>query len=106
MNIFKIPDALPDEEWFETLLEKKEVVIERIISIGQRSPDGFWYDQEDDEWVILLQGKAHLQWEDGSLTVMNPGDFVLIPAHQKHRVAFTSSNPYCIWVAVHLSNEI
>jgi len=58
MNLFRLPDTLPDEEFFEALIPDKGVLIERIVSIGQSSPEGFWYDRDRDEWVVLLQGHA------------------------------------------------
>ncbi len=100
-NIFNLPASLPDEELFETLLKSENVLIERIISTGQTTPPGEWYDQEKDEWVILLQGKAELSYADGSKIKLSAGDYVFIPAHQKHRVEYTSSEPSCIWLAVH-----
>ena len=63
--------------------------IERIVSTGQASPPGFWYDQPDDEFVVLLTGAARLRFEDGDVTIdMKPGDWVEIPAHVRHRVEF------------------
>lgn len=73
--------------------------IERIVSHGHISPEGFWYDQEECEFVAVLQGNAELEFEDGK-TKMYAGDWIVIPAHKKHRVIFTSSKPQCIWLAV------
>ncbi len=101
INLFNLPNPLPDEEVFESLIADNGVLIERIISTGQASPKGYWYDQDRDEWVVLLQGRAKLVWEDGREMEMGPGDWVLIPAHQRHRVEWTSQNPPCIWLAVH-----
>jgi cupin 2 domain-containing protein len=101
-NIFKFPVELPSEEFFETLLSNNKVLIERIISIGQVTPLGQWYDQEKDEWVILLQGQAEISYIDGSRRQLVAGDYVFIPAHQQHRVEYTSIAPPCIWLAVHL----
>jgi len=92
---------LPDNELFEALIPDAGVLIERIISTGQASPPDFWYDQDRDEWVALLQGSACIMWEDGRCQELNPGDWVLIPAHVRHRVAWTSTQPPCIWLAVH-----
>ena len=102
-NIFNLPESLPDKELFETLLSGENVKIERIISTGQTTPSGEWYDQETDEWVILLQGEAELSYADGSRIKLRAGDYIFIPAHQKHRVEYTSSSPPCIWLAVHLN---
>lgn len=101
MNLFKLPPEIPTEELFEALIPDQGVLIERIISSGQVSPPGFWYEQERDEWVVLLQGKARLAWENGRSLDMNPGDWVLIAAGERHRVEYTSQEPPCIWLAVH-----
>jgi cupin 2 domain-containing protein len=100
-NLFDLPNSLPNEERFEPLLKNDRILIERIISTGQTTPGGEWYDQPRDEWVVLLQGEAKLGFEDGSTIELQPGDYLLIPAHQKHRVEYTSTNPPCIWLAVH-----
>ncbi|TWH48347.1 cupin domain-containing protein [Sporomusa sp. KB1] len=101
MNLFDLPKILPEEELFETLLPDQGVLIERIISTGQVSPPDFWYDQERDEWVAVLQGEAVLQWENGSEQRLLAGDWACIPAHKRHRVSYTSKQPPCIWLAVH-----
>jgi len=103
-NIYQI-DNLPATdsiELFEQILNKKNTKIERIISTGQITPDDQWYDQESDEWVILLQGNATIEFENAEYTQLSKGDYLLIPAHRKHRVSFTSSAPPCIWLAVHM----
>lgn len=84
----------------EILAQKPGVRIERIISRGQVSPQNFWYDQLEDEWVAVLQGSGVLEWTDGTQTTMAAGDWLMIPAREKHRVAQTSLNPPCIWLAV------
>ncbi len=101
MNIFAIPATLPAEELAEPLHAGDGVLIERIISCGQTSPPGFWYDQDRDEWVVLLQGRAEISWEDGRRTKLTAGDWLFLPAHEKHRVDFTSAAPPCVWLAVH-----
>ncbi len=105
-NIFKLPASLPTEELFEALLSTEGVLIERIISTGQTTPPGQWYDQDTDEWVILLQGEAELSYADGSRIKLRAGDYLFIPAHQKHRVEYTSSEPPCIWLAIHLNVQV
>jgi cupin 2 domain-containing protein len=102
-NIFNLSPELPNEELFEPLLSTSNVSIERIISTGQITPPGEWYDQEKDEWVILLQGQAELSYIDGSRKQLAAGDYVFIPARQQHRVEYTSIEPPCIWLAVHFS---
>lgn len=100
-NLLALPAALPESELAEPLIEGAGVLIERIISRGQASPPGFWYDQDRDEWVALLQGRAVLAYADGRRVSLAAGDWLLIPAHEKHRVEYTSAEPPCIWLAVH-----
>lgn len=100
-NIFKLPDNLPADELFEAILPDRGILIERIVSCGQCSPPDFWYLQERDEWVVVLQGEAKILWDQGGLTHLNRGDWLLIPAGIKHRVEYTSSDPPCIWLAVY-----
>jgi cupin 2 domain-containing protein len=88
------------EEAFEQVVERDGVRIERIISAGQVSADGFWYDQEEHEWVMLIQGKACIEFPDGSMSELVSGNYLYLPAHQKHRISYTSSDPVCIWLAV------
>lgn len=89
------------EELVEVLSESKHVRIERIVSTGHASPEGFWYDQREHEWVVVLRGAAQLQFEDevSPLTMM-PGDQLLIRAHRRHRVVMTSPNEPTVWLAV------
>ena len=99
-NLFtNIPKEIPDEI-FETLAENKNIKIEKIISKGHSSPESFWYDQEENEWVILLKGKAKLRFENNTTTELLPGDFVNIPKHVKHRVDWTDPEIETIWLAV------
>lgn len=98
-NLFTdLPANLPDE-LLTTLLKAANIRIERIVSHGHTSPEGFWYDQDEHEWVIVLQGAATLRFEDCSQN-MKPGDFVNIPAHKKHRVEWTTPEEATIWLAV------
>ena len=92
---------LTDRETVELLLERPGVRVERIVSTGQATPPGHWYDQPGDEWVALLAGRATLRLEDGALVELGPGDWLLIPAHLRHRVEATSADPPCVWLAVH-----
>jgi cupin 2 domain-containing protein len=77
------------------------VTLERIVSAGHASASGHWLEQGRDEWVALLEGEAELAFEDGSRLRLGPGDHVLIPAGERHRVDWTRSDPPCIWLAVH-----
>ena len=105
MNLFQLPARLLQDEWLDTLVQRSDIRIERIISTGQASQAGFWYDQSEDEWVAVLQGSAALEWADGTVQELAPGDCLLIPAGKKHRVANTSAEPACIWLAVFLPAE-
>ncbi len=100
-NIFTLPDKIPAHEINEALIPDQGILIERIISAGQSSPPGFWYEQERDEWVVLLQGESELLWEEGRKLTLKAGDWVLLPAGERHRVEKTSTDPPCIWLAVH-----
>jgi cupin 2 domain-containing protein len=76
--------------------------IERIVSRGHVSPDGFWYDQDTQEWVLLIQGAARLRFEGkDQLIELTPGAYLHIPAHQRHRVEWTEPAAATIWLAVH-----
>ena len=98
-NLFtNIPATLP-EELFTTLLESPNVRIERIVCHGHASPEGFWFDQDQHEWVLVLQGAARLRFEDNTID-LKPGDHVNIPAHTKHRVEWTTPDEPTVWLAV------
>lgn len=96
-----IPAELP-EELFETLCSAERVKIERIVSRGHASPEGFWYDQERDEFVLVAQGSAGLKIEgEKDILVLKAGDYLNIPARVKHRVEWTDPSCDTIWLAVH-----
>src|SRR5689334_15669449 len=100
-NLFAgLPPRLP-EEVIETLLQADGLRIERIVSQGQASPPGFWYDQDQHEWVLVLRGAARLQIENGAAVELRPGDYLHLPAHMRHRVEWTSPDEPTIWLAVH-----
>ena len=95
------PDAATER--FEQLVGERGVTIERIVSMGQASPDGFWYDDPRDEWVVLLAGAAALQFDgDAHELRLAPGDYVHIRAHCRHRVAWTDAHVPTVWLAVYL----
>ena len=100
-NIFEnIPGRLK-HELSEELIKSESVRIERIVSRGHKSPEDFWYDQDENEWVILLKGSAVLSFKEDNKTVrMKVGDFFNIPAHQKHRVEQTAKNEDTIWLCI------
>ena len=106
-NIYAdIPSELPDE-LTQTLFKRKGVRIERIISQGNASPEGFWYDQDEHEWVLLLQGAAGLLYEgEERVHELRAGDFILIPAHRRHRVAWTAPDTATIWLAIFFIDEV
>ena len=99
-GLLGLPAILPSEELFQDLVRAASFRVERIVSAGQSSPPGYCYDQEEDEWVALLQGEAALGFEDGGVVELSGGDWVFLPARLRHRVARTSVEPPCIWVAV------
>lgn len=105
-NLFDcIPETL-SAEFFETLLERPGCRLERIVSRGHATPAGQWYDQEWDEWVLVIKGKAALEIEGRTeLKELHPGDHLLITAHQRHRVAWTDANDETIWLALHLDTS-
>ncbi len=100
-NIFSSIPCNLEHEIFQSLIKNNTVTIERIISKGQSSPDSSWYDQEKNEWVIILKGSAVLSFENQSPIQLNEGDFINIPSHTKHRVAWTDPDNETIWLAVH-----
>jgi cupin 2 domain-containing protein len=90
-------------ETTEILRSMPGLRVERIVSRGHHSPEGFWYDQDEHEWVIVLSGRARLMFEGGEVVEMSAGDYVDIPAHRKHRVEWTDPDRDTIWLAVHYS---
>ena len=101
-NLFaNLPTSLP-EELFEKLVEHEKFFLERIVSTGQSTPEGEWYDQATHEWVVLLAGSAGLQIEgEAEVRTLRPGDYVLLRAHCRHRVEWTDPDQTTVWLAVH-----
>lgn len=100
-NIFEsIPDNL-GEEIFELLVQSGDIKIERIISKGHKSPESGWYDQELNEWVILLKGNAVISFEDEADIKLKAGSHINIPTHKRHRVSWTNPETETIWLAIH-----
>lgn len=101
VNLYRdIPDTLP-QELVQVLASSAPVRIERIVSRGHCSPPGFWYEQEQHEWVALLQGQALLRFElDEQVVQLQPGDCINIPARVRHRVEATAAAGDTIWLAV------
>ena len=102
-NLFKqLPRSTEKNEQFSELLKRPGLRIERIVSTGQASPPGFWYDQADAEWVLLLEGEALLRFADESAARhLYPGDHLDIAAGRKHRVEWTKPGTHTVWLAVH-----
>lgn len=101
-NIFRNATATPAEERFATLFAGPGLRIERIVSQGQTSPPGFWYDQPGGEWVLVLEGAAALEIEGQTDPVrLGPGDYLWLPPHRRHRVAWTAPDRRTLWLAVH-----
>lgn len=100
-NLFDhLPSRLPSEI-ADTLASGDGVRIERIVSHGHCSPPGFWYDQPENEWVLLLKGEATLRFErDDRVVLLHPGTHINIGAHEKHRVERTAENMQTVWLAV------
>lgn len=96
-----IPVQLPTE-LCQTLLSKPNLRIERIVSRGHCSAKEDWYDQDQDEWVMLLQGQARLTFKETAPVELGPGDYLLIPAHCLHRVDWTSPDQDTVWLAIHI----
>ena len=99
-NLFDdLPRAL-EQEIITELLDHEPIRIERIVSHGQTSPEKGWYDQSEHEWVLVLEGAAVIAFDDGSELRLNRGDYLNIPAHEKHRVKWTDPDQPTVWLAV------
>ena len=101
-NVFAMNTQLPPDgpELCETLATGAgSVRLERIVSNGQVTPEDEWYDQNRDEWVVVLEGEARLRYADGEELDLKRGDALFLPRHKKHRVTYTSSP--CLWLAIH-----
>lgn len=104
MDIKNVFDNIPVEvkkEVFEDILETDDFIVERIISEGHASPPDFWYDQKINEFVLLLTGSAKIDFEGEESVTLKPGDYLVIPAHKKHRVDWTDENIKTLWITIH-----
>jgi len=100
-NIFdNMPSDLTSEA-FSNLLKTDAIKIERIISKGHKSPESGWYNQQQNEWLMLIKGRAVLTFEDQSERKLEAGDYLNIPAHQKHKVSWTDPDIETVWLTVH-----
>ena len=100
-NIFSaIPDDIP-QELLEDILTAGSFKIERIVSKGHSSPKEFWYDQDKNEWIILLRGRAGLLFEGSDdIVELKSGDYINISSHLRHRVAWTDPDTETVWIAI------
>ncbi len=101
-NIFSDIQKQAPDEVLETVLQTGQFKIERIISHGHATTEGEWYDQDRNEWVLVLKGNAGLQFEGNDKTViMKTGDYLNIPPHKKHRVEWTDPEEETVWLTIH-----
>lgn len=101
-NLFADVPQHNQRELVSIILTAANIRIERIVSTGHCSPDGFWYDQPQSEWVTVLTGHATIRFEDDpSVIDLHPGDYVNIPAHRRHRVDWTAPSEPTVWLAIH-----
>ncbi len=106
-NIFEDLPPSFGQEVFEDLFVNNRFRVERIISTGQATPPGMWLDQDADEWVVLLRGAAEIRFENEPQSRrLHPGDFLLIPAHRRHRVEWTDPVQPTLWLAIHDSSPM
>ncbi len=101
-NIFEAIPTCDASEQFAELLSRPHLRIERIVSTGHASPDGFWYDEPQAEWIVVLSGEAKLVFEDeAAARLLKRGDFLDIAPHRRHRVEWTHPQEPTVWLAVH-----
>lgn len=100
-NLFRDVPHDPPDELVQTILTTDSVRIERIVSCGHASREGFWYDQDQPEWVLLVSGAARLRLDGDEPIEMTPGAYVSIPAHRRHRVEWTHPTKPTVWLAIH-----
>lgn len=107
INFFELKQFPPaGEESFDLLYQSATFHIERIVSAGHSDAEGSWYDQDSDEWVMLVSGEAVIFFEGEGEVLMKTGDCLFIPAQQRHRVQSTSSEAPCYWLAVHAKGSL
>ncbi|WP_298769416.1 cupin domain-containing protein [uncultured Shewanella sp.] len=102
INVFDLPSSLDlTKEVFQPLVENEHILIERIISKAHVTPEGQWYNQSKNEWVMVLKGEAELTFIDGNIIGLKIGEAIEIPAHCQHRVSWTTPNEETLWLAIH-----
>jgi cupin 2 domain-containing protein len=99
-NLYSLIPEDPEKEIIDELLQYKNLRIERIISKGQTSPESGWYDQNENEWVTVLQGAGTIEFPDGSKVKLGKGDYINIPSHKKHKVCRTDPDQVTVWLAI------
>lgn len=105
-NFLEELPSVQEAEVFEALVKTQALTIERIVSRGKRSAPGQWYEQAQNEWVLLIRGAACLRWDDGTELALTEGDYVLIPALKRHRVEWTDPTRDTVWLAVHFAGKL
>ncbi len=100
-NIFADIPADLISEFVETICDSPNLRIERIVSRGHKSEHGFWYDQKDNEWIIVIKGEAEIVFDSGHRVHLTAGAYLNIPAHKRHRVSWTCEASNTVWLAVH-----
>ena len=102
-NIFSDLPSTVNEELVSEILVSSHIRIEKIVSKGHTSPPAGWYDQKENEWVMVLQGSGTLIFENGTEVCLGKGDYLNIPAHEKHKVSWTDPNQLTVWLALFYS---
>lgn len=102
MNLVERVRPSPEAERVDVLAAGGAFRLERIVSLGHVTPAGEWYDQDECEWVLLVSGRARLQFEgDADELDLRPGDSLLIESHRRHRVSWTDPSTPTVWLALH-----
>lgn len=104
-NLFEDVEGASQGEVFDSLVESGRLKIERIVSRGHTSPQSGWYDQEQNEWVVVLRGEAVIAFPDKPSLTLGEGDYLSIKAHEKHRVQWTDPERDTVWLAVHYQDQ-
>lgn len=105
-NLFRGLPGEAQDELFDTLMTANGVTVERIVSTGQATPEGEWYDQDQHELVVLISGQASVRFEDEDVARwLAVGDWLWIPARARHRVESTKAEPVTVWLAVFIPPE-
>ena len=99
-NIFENKNININKEVIESIVNSSGIRIEKIVSSGQKSPDGFWYNQKENEFVLLLQGEAVLEFDNKNIVHLEKGDYIIIEKFRKHRITYTATDVLTVWLAV------